>query len=120
MLDRDGRIAHGRPDLVSKPLEHLRPVPIVVDHFNGCDSRWFGHSSMINAIRGSEVAQFPGRDGSHLLFNRTHFTIASLSMSRWRVSLTVFPSFVRTLTIGNLSSGAEYSTVATCPLGRRT
>jgi hypothetical protein len=28
--------------------------------YNACDSRWFGHSSMINAMRGSEVAQFPG------------------------------------------------------------
>jgi hypothetical protein len=63
MLDRDGRIAQGRPDLLSKPLEHLRPIPIVVDHFNGCDSRWFGHSSMINAMQGNEVAQFPGEMG---------------------------------------------------------
>src|ERR1700682_3793319 len=42
MLDRDGRIAQGRPDLLSKPLEHLRPIPIGVDHFNGCHSRWVG------------------------------------------------------------------------------
>ena len=63
MLDRDGRIAQGRPDLLSKPLEHLRPIPIVVDHFNGCHSRWFGHSSMVNAMRGNEGAQFPGEMG---------------------------------------------------------
>ena len=43
VLDRDSYVAHPRPYVVSKLLEYLRPIRIIVDHLNAHEICRLGH-----------------------------------------------------------------------------